>query len=564
MSSPQLPPGTHVPVLVGSLPGRQQSSQFLPPPPPPEDVAEANNHYRRPRPVMATGYGTSDAALPPTGQTGKLPHEALTEHSALLGHADTHGDLSAEEAGSTRRLLKELGSLSRLASPVVMAFLLQKSIDITSVFSLGHLGAQELAASALGTMFIAVTGWSVALGMATALDTLASQAYTASPDPRMLGIYLQRAILVLMLMAVPIAGLWWYADSVLVMLGQEPELSALSGLFIRWSMFSLVPYVGFECIKRYLQAQGIMHAGTYILMITSPLNVLTNYLLVWWPPISLGFIGAPIATSCTHWLNLLLGVLFVRYVDGSRCWGGWSREALRDWGPFIRLGLAGVAFVCGEWWAFEVVALAAGYLGTVPLAAQSIILTTASFTYMIPAGVSIAACNRIGNELGLRHANRAKLAAYSALLLALIISTFNTTFLILLKDRWGYLFNSDPEVVALVGTLLPIAALFQVGDVFGGVGGGILRGIGQQHIGAYLTIVSYYFISLPLGLYLTFSLDMGLAGLWWGLCLALFIVAIGEVRVIMRADWQEEVERCATRISGDASATVYDEEAYIA
>jgi MATE family multidrug resistance protein len=182
-------------------------------------------------------------------------------------------------------------------------------------------------------------------------------------------------------------------------------------------------------------------------------------------------------------------------------------------------------------------------------------------TFLI--GISIAACNRIGNALGMRHAYRAKLAAHSSMLLATVISTFNTLVLLIFKDRWGYLFNRDPEVVALVSALLPIAALFQVGDVFGGVGGGILRGLGMQHIGAYLALFSYYAVSLPFGLYLAFKCDYGLAGLWWGLCLALFIVAVGEAWTILRVNWPQEVDRCAKRITGNSAATVCDEDALI-
>ncbi|RKP06353.1 mate-domain-containing protein [Thamnocephalis sphaerospora] len=447
-----------------------------------------------------------------------------------------------------------------MASPIVLAFLLQKSIDITSVFSLGHLGAQELAASALGTMFIAMTGWSVMLGMVTALDTLGSQAYTASPNPHMLGVYMQRTVLVLMLMSMPISILWWYSENVLVLLGQDPELSALSGRFIRWCIPRLVPYIGFESIRRYLQAQGIMHASTYILMVTSPLNILTNYLLVWWPPVSLGFIGAPIATAFTHWLNFILMALFVRFVDGRQCWGGWSRKALQDWGTLVSLGLAGVVLICSECWAFQVIALVAGYLGTVPLAAQSIILTIMSFMFTVPLGVSIAACNRIGNQLGLQHANGAWLAAKSALVLAAVFASVNTATLLLFKDRWGYLFNRDPEVIALTSALLPIVAIFQASDVASGVCGGILRGAGQQRIGAYLSMFSYYVVSLPLGIYLAFSRGFGLAGLWWGVCLALFIVTSGEVWIILRIDWYAEVEKCARRIGSDISTAIRDEE----
>jgi Na+-driven multidrug efflux pump len=60
-----------------------------------------------------------------------------------------------------------------------------------------------------------------------------------------------------------------------------------------------------------------------------------------------------------------------------------------------------------------------------------------------------------------------------------------------------------------------------------------------------------------MGGYFTFKLDMGLAGLWWGLCTALFLVAAGEVLAILNLNWDEQVIRCQERIEHD---NAYEEE----
>lgn len=44
----------------------------------------------------------------------------------------------------------------------------------------------------------------------------------------------------------------------------------------------------------------------------------------------------------------------------SRCWGGWSREALSEWPAFLRLALPATAMLCIEWWLFEIVSVARG------------------------------------------------------------------------------------------------------------------------------------------------------------------------------------------------------------
>jgi MATE family multidrug resistance protein len=95
-----------------------------------------------------------------------------------------------------------------------------------------------------------------------------------------------------------------------------------------------------------------MNASTWVLLIVAPINALNNYLLVWYEPISLGFIGAPIATSFTYWLQLILLLLYIKFVRGHEAWGGWSMEAFKDWWPFIQLAIPGIFMVCSEWWSW--------------------------------------------------------------------------------------------------------------------------------------------------------------------------------------------------------------------
>jgi len=116
-----------------------------------------------------------------------------------------------------------------------------------------------------------------------------------------------------------------------------------------------------------------MRPGTYVLLITSPLNALLNYVFI--HPLGLGLLGAPLATGVSYWLSFLLLVAYARFVAGSAAWGGWTRAAFHNAGTFARLAALGVVHVGTEWWAFEIVAILAGLLGTIDLASQSVIMT---------------------------------------------------------------------------------------------------------------------------------------------------------------------------------------------
>ena len=273
----------------------------------------------------------------------------------------------------------------------------------------------------------------------------------------------------------------------------------------------------------------------------------------------MGLYGAPLATGIAYWVSFLLLVAYAVLVRGAECWGGLSRRALHPAHmiPFARLAVLGVVHVGTEWWAFEIVALAAGRLGTIPLAAQSVIMTADQIINTVPFGLGVAASARLGNLLGARRPGDARRAAHCAALLSVAAGALILAVLMGVKDVFGRLFNDDERVVRLVADVMPYVALFQIADGLNGSCGGALRGMGRQWVGAAVNLASYYAGALPGGIYLAFH-GWGLAGLWVGQCVALYLVGALEWVIVGLSDWDAEVERARDRLKagglgGDAA-----------
>lgn len=288
-----------------------------------------------------------------------------------------------------------------------------------------------------------------------------------------------------------------------------------------------------------------MRPGTYVLLITSPINAGLNYLFCY--PFQLGLLGAPLATSISYWLSFILLLLYTRFIAGSDCWGGWTRESLQNLRTFARLAILGIIHVGSEWWAFEIVALAAGRLGTIPLAAQSVIMTADQILNTIPFGVGVAASARVGNLLGLRSPAGAARAAHVAAWLSMILGGAVLAVLMGTRQHFARLFNDDDRVVRLTADVLPLVALFQIADGLNGSCGGSLRGMGRQHVGALVNLVSYYCGALPLGVWLAFH-GWGLQGLWAGQCIALYLVGAFEWTIVAWSNWEVEVAKAFGRM----------------
>ena len=296
-----------------------------------------------------------------------------------------------------------------------------------------------------------------------------------------------------------------------------------------------------------------MRPGTYVLLVTSPLNAGLNYLFVY--TLNIGLFGAPIATGISYWLSFLLLLAYARFVSGWDGWGGWSRKCFTHLGTFSRLALSGVIHVGTEWWAFEIVALAAGRLGTIPLAAQSVIMTSDQIINTIPFGVGVATSARVGNLLGSRDARGAARAANTAAWLSMLLGAIVLAILMGVKDVYGKIFNDDQRVIRLTAEVMPFVALFQIADGLNGSCGGSLRGMGRQHVGAIVNLVSYYAGALPLGIYLAFH-GWGLKGLWVGQCIALYLVGILEWAIVGFSNWDHQVEKAFDRMDdGDRAET---------
>jgi MATE family multidrug resistance protein len=176
------------------------------------------------------------------------------------------------------------------------------------------------------------------MGLATALDTLCSQAFTGSGNPHLVGIHLQRGIILSIIIFCPISVTWWYSKDLLLYLNIDPELSSLCNLYLKYLLIGAVPYIVFENLKKFLQSQEIMNASTYILILIFPINIALNYTLVNHPTIGLGFIGAPLAVSISNWLMMIFGICYTAFVKGNECWGGFSIQAFYEWGQFLKLG----------------------------------------------------------------------------------------------------------------------------------------------------------------------------------------------------------------------------------
>ncbi|KAL5338303.1 mate-domain-containing protein [Aspergillus crustosus] len=439
---------------------------------------------------------------------------------------------------------REAMVIGKNAAPLVVTFLLQYSLTVASIFTLGHLGKKELGAVSLASMTASITGYAVYQGLATSLDTLCAQAY-GSGKRKLVGLQMQRMVFFLWVITIPIALLWFFADWILVKIVPEQDVAELAGLYLKVVALGAPGYAAFESGKRYVQAQGIFSASLYVLLICAPLNAFMNWLFVW--QFGWGFVGAPIAVALTDTIMPVFLFLYVYFIDGAECWNGFTKRALQNWGPMIRLALPGLLMVEAECLAFEVLTLGSSYLGTTPLAAQSVLSTICSIAFQIPFTLSISSSTRLANLIGATLVDAAKLTAKVAMWGGVLVGFLNVAIIFSLRYYLPRLFTSEEDIIELVAQVLPFCAAFQLFDSLACICNGILRGLGRQEIGGYVQLFCYYAIAMPISFGTAFGLGWGLFGLWSGVAIALFLVSVIEAVFLTQTDWNRSVEDAAQR-----------------
>ena len=242
--------------------------------------------------------------------------------------------------------------------------------------------------------------------------------------------------------------------------------------------------------------------------------------------------GAGVATGATRTLMMvaLFAYIFLRGLHRG-AWTPWSRAVFK-WDRFKQLLGYGwpVALHLGlEVGAFGASGLMAGWLGATATAAHVVVLRLASFAFMLPLGISMAAATRVGNLLGARDRPGAQRAAWVALSVGAGAMCVSAACFLLFPEVLVRFFNDEAAVVANALLIFPIAAAFQVFDGTQVVGGSILRGMGTPRPAALINLLGYYGLAIPLGYWLAFKAGLDLAGVWWGLALGLMAVALAMV-----------------------------------
>ncbi|GAY42319.1 hypothetical protein CUMW_065900 [Citrus unshiu] len=363
-----------------------------------------------------------------------------------------------------------------IAAPMGAVTLSQYLLQVVSMMMVGHLGQLALSSTAAS-----VTGFSVLLGMAICF---------------------------------PLSFLWIYMGRLLVLVGQDPQISHEVGKFIIWLLPALFAYAPMQALIRYFQSQ-IKFDHSHVLKLLCRSLFAYSHLLgfgiqVWTREPSRSIDNWYIVLVECNFLGNLHEVLHcLCRIQGSN----FNGIVPRNWRvlplcyPFCSNGL--------------------GCCLTHSLKLQSYLLRNIQTLSAIPYGLGAAVSTRISNELGAGNVQRARVAVYAVVFMAGMETIIVSASLFASRRVFGYVFSSERQVVDYVTTMAPLACLYVIMDSLQGVFSVVARGCGWQNIAAFFRG----------------------RGLWIGIQAGAFTQTLLLGIITIFTDWKKQASKARKRLS---------------
>lgn len=302
----------------------------------------------------------------------------------------------------------------------------------------------------------------------------------------------------------------------------EPKLVAPIKEYMIITAFSTFGGYLHAALKEFLQAFEVVFFPNLVTVFSVFLNIVLNTILVFgWGPIpSLGVIGLAIASFTVRYF---MGFALLWYCFTLMKFRNYNND-IDYFKSLIKIGLPISLAILIEFVAFNCVAIIMGRVSGVYAAAQNLVCTLTTVSFMIPLALSNAIAVKVGFANGAQNLMELRRYAYIGIGMAVSFMIFSSVIFSSFPHFLVGLFTSDAALVKISVPVLYVLALFQIFDGLQVSLSGIFKGIKKTKIVMIANFIGYWLISIPLGYTLAFKYNMNIIGFWYGLVSAAVIL----------------------------------------
>ncbi len=429
----------------------------------------------------------------------------------------------------------------KLAYPTVIGMLSTTLMWTVDTLMLGRVGKVELAAAGFGGVLV-WTLYTFFVGIVQGVSTFVSQA-KGGGRLRECSQFAWQGIYLAFISALLLSLFIWKMDWVLALAAPEPEVVAECLRYTRARMLGAFFLLASFVFHSFFRGIGDMKIPMVISIASNAVNIVLDAVLIFGlgPFPELGTLGAGLATTAADLSAAMLGlVLFLRpkinRIYHSRREHPFLPDLMKR---LVRVGapIGGQFFL--DMGSFTVFMALMGRLGTDELAASQIGLQLLSFSFMPANGISKAATTMVGQYLGAGRAALAEACGWMAMKMNLVYSLLVALVFFLAGGQLFAFFNKDPIVLDYGVKILPLLALFQIGDALQMTHAHSLQGAGDTRWPMIVLASSAWFIFVPLALFFAYTLEWGVVGGWLGGVFHFTVVAVILTVRFRRGKWKQ-------------------------
>lgn len=286
--------------------------------------------------------------------------------------------------------------------------------------------------------------------------------------------------------------------------------------------------------KEYLQAFEIVVFPNVLTVICIFVNLILNIIFAFgFGPIpEMGVKGLAIASLLTRYFMGL--VLFWYCYKKTKIQHHKDKNYYKD---LLKVGLPTSLAVVIEFVGFNAITIILGRISGIYAAAQNIVCTLSSISFMIPFAISNATAVKVGFANGAKYYKSLRRYAYTGIGLSVAFMTCSAIFVSTFPEFLVSLFTKDRELINVCLPIVLMLCFFQVFDGLQVALAGVFKGIKQTAVVMISNFVGYWLVSIPLGCFLAFRYNLNLLGFWYGLisasvvlCSIMFITMLIKFR----------------------------------
>ena len=414
--------------------------------------------------------------------------------------------------------------LIAIALPILLAQVAQNSMGLVDTIMAGRVSAADMAAISVGASIwfpLVLFGHGLLLALPPTISYL-----NGSGKRDRIAHQVRQGLWIVAGCCIPLSLLIYHSDIVILSMDMEAKLADITIRYLRAMLFGLPAYllmINFRCLSDGIaKTKPAMIITSFGLMLNIPLNYILIYGKFGMP--AFGAVGCGIATAIVNWAMCLMMILYSKRARNQRDLKVFEKiiekPNFATLTKLLKLGFPIAIALCCEVALFALTSLFLSPLGADVVASHQITLNTSSFIFMLPMSLGMAATILVGQYLGEKAPNKAKQVSYAALIVGLSLTLFTALLTIFLREQIAMIFVKNIDVIAMAGSLLILAALYQFSDTVQVISSGVLRGYKDTQAILFITLFCYWIIGMPLGYTLAMTdfivPHLGARGFWIG------------------------------------------------